>query len=95
MAREMQLFSIYDSVGERYFPPFTAENAKDALRSFGDILRDPQSALSRHVDDYILFRMGKYVVETGRITPLEQPELIETGAALFTPTEVPQLRAEG
>lgn len=86
--REMGLFTIYDVKAELHFPPFAAENSADAMRSFQDILEDPQSRLNKHVGDYQLWRLARYRVDTGIIYPLQEREMLCDGAVLFKPTMV-------
>lgn len=85
--REMQLYTIYDSKGEVFFPPFADENNGSAIRQFGDLLTDPQSKLNKHAGDYKLYRIGRYRVDTGILYP-EQPEELVDGMDFFTPTVV-------
>lgn len=84
--KSLQLFCVYDSVSQKYFPPFADDNSASAMRQFGDILSDPKSALGRHVADYQLYRVAEFRVDTGVIHPLGIPELLSDGGELFKPT---------
>lgn len=80
---QLQLFCIYDTKVENYFPPFAAANASEALRSFSDLLSDSQSRLSKHPGDYRLFRVGEFHADTGVVLPLHAGvQLVESGLDL-------------
>lgn len=53
-------FSIYDTKALVYGPPFFMANTGSAVRAFGDLASDPQSAISKHPSDYMLFEIGIY-----------------------------------
>lgn len=77
------LYSIYDVKAEVYFPPFVAGRVGEALRIFEDLLSDPQSRLSRHPNDYRLFAIGAFSVDTGMVADLHGGvKLIEEGLTL-------------
>lgn len=78
-----QLFTVYDVKAEVHFPPFVARNTSEALRTFGDLLTDPQTRLSKHPGDYRLYRVGQYHCDTGRVIGLDAGvQLVEEGLTL-------------
>lgn len=74
-------FSIFDSKAEVYGPPFFAPAIGLAVRHFGDLCRDPNSALSKHPGDYRLFRIGEFDDSTGVVGmgDIVAPVLLATG----------------
>lgn len=65
---QLQLYSILDTKAEAFFPPFPAANAAEALRSFSDLLVDPQSKIGKHPEDYRLYHVGEFHVVNGTVT---------------------------
>lgn len=55
-----QIFSIYDSKAEAYFPPFFLPNKSMAIRQFGDMVTDDKYQTSKHPEDYTLFHLGQW-----------------------------------
>lgn len=71
-----RLYCVFDRKSERYFPPFVVENDAVAERRFADILVDPQSVLSKHPQDYILYGVGEFDESTGECAPFEKGKVI-------------------
>lgn len=63
--------SVRDSAVQAYMPPFFSRHLGEAMRSFGDLCRDPQSNVSRHPSDFHLYLLGEYDDVTGIITAAE------------------------
>lgn len=82
MAKRL-MFSVYDVKPEIYFPPFACRTVGEALRSFEQLLGDPQTILSKSPGDYRLFAVGEFDEETGVVTPvLGGVRLVEEGLSL-------------
>lgn len=52
-----------------------------AVRFFGDLAKDPQSAINKHLNDHTLLYIGTYDEETCVIIPTESVQVILTGEA--------------
>lgn len=61
-----KVFCVYDSKMEAYMNPFLMATKGQAIRAFSDTANDPQSAFSKHPEDYTLFEIGEYDDSTGR-----------------------------
>lgn len=83
----LHIFAIYDLVAQTYGQPFFLNHAGQALRSFEDLANDPNSNISKHPADYRLFKLGTYNLETGKLTPLDHPELL-ANAGDFKPAQL-------
>lgn len=76
------IYAIYDTAAESIvgtlmmFPNNTA-----AIRTFGDVASDPQTMVSRHIQDHQLVKLGTVDDETGRLTPIagEDMEIVMEG----------------
>lgn len=66
------LISIYDTKAEVHSKhPHQARNKADAIRSFEQVINNPESDFNKHPLDYALFIVGEYDEETGIITTQE------------------------
>lgn len=83
----MLLFSIFDQKSDAFMRPFAAPTKAFAIRTFGDMVKDPESMVSRHPADFFLFQVAKMDEETGEVTPekcslgcavefVQQPKLV-------------------
>ena len=77
----IKIYAIYDEKLEAYNRPFFLISDGVAIRAFQDEINNKESELSKHPEDYDLYKIGEYNEETGNITPNE-PVLIGTGKAL-------------
>jgi hypothetical protein len=67
---KQKVFSVYDSKAEMFNQPMFFKATPEALRAFGDEANRTESAIHKHPDDYTLFEIGEFNVETGLLTPL-------------------------
>lgn len=63
--------TVRDSAVNAYMPPFFSRHLGEAMRSFGDLVRDPQSNVGRHPADFHLYLLGEYDDVTGLFTTSE------------------------
>lgn len=61
------LFAIYDLKAEAYNPPFTVATKGQAIRAFSDLVNDSNSSISKHPEDYVLFKLGTIDISTGAL----------------------------
>lgn len=64
---KQKLYSIYDSVGGMFVPPFTARNEADAVRMFRTSVNDPSTNLNKYPTDFFLMELGEMDMTTGDI----------------------------
>lgn len=62
---KMLVFSIEDKVAGAFMQPFFMHTKGQASRSFGDLVSNKDSMVSKHPNDYRLFCIGEYDDETG------------------------------
>lgn len=55
-----QVFTIYDSKGEVYLPPFCSRTKGEALRMFQETANDLKSNICKYPSDFTLFHLGAY-----------------------------------
>ena len=68
------VFSVYDSKAEMFNQPMFMKALGQALRAFGDEANRPESEIYKHPDDYTLFLIGEFDMESGLLTPLTTPK---------------------
>lgn len=68
---KLLLFAVRDLKAEYFNRPMSMRTVGEALRAFQDECRSPDSALSAHPEDYVLYQVGEYDQVTGKIVPME------------------------
>lgn len=56
----LKIFSVYDCKVEAYMSPFFMQSRGQAIRAFGDTVKDTSSQFSKHPADFTLFELGTY-----------------------------------
>lgn len=61
--------SIYDTISDRFLPPFCQQTKGQAIRGFMDEINRPaeDNILYKHCDDFVLFKIGEFNDETGEV----------------------------
>lgn len=83
-----QIYVIYDSAAEAYMSPWFIDKDQQAIREFGDVVRNPETPFAKHPDDYTLFKIGSYNEHTGKLTSLETP--VSLGVAVEYINNLPE-----
>lgn len=73
MAQKFLVCSIRDSKSETFSVPFFQVNKLTAIRTFGEICKNPESSIARNREDYALFALAEFDDNSGKFEPLEQP----------------------
>lgn len=68
------MYSVRDSKGETYSPPFLAKTPGEAERMFTNEVHNTQSQISKYPEDFDLYHLGTYDDVTGKITSLDSPQ---------------------
>lgn len=79
------IYSVYDSKIGAYGQIFLQLSEGEALRSFTDIVNDPQSAFNRHPEDYCLFEIGTWDYTEGKISCHNTPKSIIKASTVLKP----------
>lgn len=61
----LQAFTIYDTQAESFLPPFFARTQSEALRTFDQLCKDPQSLFSKYPEHFRLYNCGEFHQDTG------------------------------
>ncbi|AZL82848.1 nonstructural protein [Apis mellifera associated microvirus 9] len=73
MSQRFSVFAVYDVKAGSYHPPFYQINKGLAMRSFSDLVANPQSTLYRHPQDFALYELGTFDDVTGKFDVLDTP----------------------
>lgn len=63
------IFAVYDTKASMFNQPMFFKAKPEALRAFQDECNRAESAINHHPEDYSLFLLGEYDLESGLITP--------------------------
>lgn len=63
----MKIYAIKDVAIEAFGQPIFVRAQGQAVRSFMDECKNPESQLNKHPNDYELYYIGEYQDETGTI----------------------------
>lgn len=75
--------AVYDSAVQAFSRPFFVPHIGAATRGFTDEVNNPQSEISKHADDYILFELGEWDDANGKfIKLLDSPRQVTRGKDL-------------
>lgn len=79
------IYSVYDSKIKAYGQIFLQMSEGEALRSFTDIVNDPQSIFNKHPEDYTLFEIGTWDYTEGKINCHNTPKSIIKASTVLKP----------
>ena len=76
-----KLYVLYDCKSETYTAPTVNPARGQALRSFSDAVngKDQPSVLSQHPQDFTLFEIGEYDINTGILSLYEARVAVANG----------------
>lgn len=72
----LKLYSIRDSKGEVFHPPFYQKTHGEAERSFNKLVHDEKSMIAQYPEDYDLYFHGEFDDQTGIFETLQTPQHI-------------------
>lgn len=76
-----KVFSVYDTQAKVYVNPFYQSTIGEAVRAFGDAVKDPQNGtLNKHPEDFILYEIGEWNDNSGVIEALIPPSRCAAGS---------------
>lgn len=72
----MLVYSIFDEKAAVFGVPFFMKNKGIALRAFGDLIKDGNTSINKHPDDFKLYYLGEFDDNSGSLVSCKQPEFI-------------------
>lgn len=74
----LKVFAVRDAKAEAFITPFFLPMPAMAARVFGQMVRDPNHQFNQAPQDYSLFCIGEWDMDTGELVP-GVPEMIGHG----------------
>lgn len=87
----IKCFSVYDSKADAWMTPFFAATIPVGIRTFQDGAMRTESIVHKHPEDFALYCVGDFNVDTGEITSFPAQSL-GTAIQILSPDE-PTLEA--
>ena len=69
-----QIYSIRDSKGEMFYPPFFQKTPGEAERALSQLVQDPKTIVAQYPEDFDLYQLGEFDDVTGKILSLSTPQ---------------------
>lgn len=64
---QLKMFCVYDSKSQMFNTPFYSTTTGSAMRSFQDLVNDPQTLPFKHPGDFVLYEIGEFDDNTGTV----------------------------
>lgn len=87
----MKLFAVRDVMADAFGAPMSISTMGLALRSFGDACVAPNSELSRFPADYMLYELGEYDPNSGKIVAHDVPVFIASASEVVRKAQLERL----
>lgn len=84
---KFKLFAIYDDKVQAYTVPFAKPTVGSGIRTFDDLVNNPESDIGRHPEDYTLFLIGEYDDQTAQVTMKEPTSSLGNGRQMVRQSE--------
>lgn len=65
--------AVRDSAVDAFMRPFFVPTTAFAIRSFGEEMKNKESPMFAHPEDYALFEVGSFDEESGRFENVDSP----------------------
>lgn len=75
----LRIYTIRDSKGEFFHPPFFKRSHGEAERDFMHLCKDDKTMTGLYSEDYDLYYLGTYDDQTGKMTVGQTPDHITKG----------------
>lgn len=79
---KVSVFAIFDTKAEAFGQPFFTQTAGLAARSFGQACSNTETDYNKYPLDFILYELGEYDDETGKIESLNPMEICSASQAI-------------
>ncbi|AXH77791.1 MAG: nonstructural protein [Microviridae sp.] len=76
---KIKMYCVFDRKSCAYMHPFFQMATGQALRTFGDTVKDKSTPIGKHPDDYALYYNGTFDDESGEIEAVV-PEFVANGS---------------
>lgn len=89
---KLTMYAIFDHVAKVYTQPFYAHNQGMAIRIFTDnVNAQEENHLTRHSEQFTLYKIGEYDDHEGKITP-NDPDYVISGKDVREERSTPEIQ---
>lgn len=88
----MKLYAVRDVKADSFGAPISIATKGLALRSFSDACLDPKSEFARFPADYMLYELGEYEPNSGKIVSHNIPVYVASASEMLSKKEVDSLQ---
>ena len=74
-----RIFTVYDQQAKAHITPFFLPQEGQAIRTFSDMVNNPDHQFGMHPEDYTLMELGIFDEEEAAFSLLEVPNVLGTG----------------
>lgn len=78
----LSIFTIYDEKAKAYLAPFFLPTTGMAVRTFTDMINNPECAFYKHPEDYTIFKIGTFDDSLGLLLVELKPTSLHNGVTL-------------
>lgn len=93
---QVNIYTVLDKKAGIYNTPQFLVNDEVAIRLFEFLVNQPESVMARYPEDYSLYRIGSYDLDTGIIIPEAYPKPLSNALSIqldkATPESIKELR---
>lgn len=75
----LQLYTVFDNKVGAFAAPFVCRAKGEAIRSFQQACSDDNLPFKKAPGDYVLYYVGGWDDQNGRLMPIEMPERVVSG----------------
>lgn len=79
----MRMYSIFDQKAEVFLQPVFFRAHGEAMRQLETELRNPESMMGAHPEDFVLFHVADFDVDTGVLSVVEPPLVLSRASDLI------------
>jgi hypothetical protein len=90
---ELKMYSVYDTKSELFSSPHFLQSDGVAVRSFSTACDDPKTQLAMYPEDFSLYCVGTFNIESGNISPI-QPKQLCNAAEFVSKPVAPEVVSE-
>lgn len=70
----LNLYSVFDTKSKLYAMPHFQSSDGVAIRAFSSACEDPKTELNKYSEDFSLYCLGSFDIESGKLESLEVPK---------------------
>jgi len=82
---KLNVYAIFDEKACTFSQPFTQNHNGQAIRLFQDLVRDNNSTISKHPEDYKLYQLGTYDDTSGELESNVTPVFLVNATDMVKP----------